>query len=201
MKLILVAFLLFFSVQAKAGILVEPYLGYQAMLTELTFGAGTPGGPAFEGLGFKVDGTGMGFGIRAGYALPLIFAAIDYSSASLKGVPKNVPAGPTITENTQARTSLGVTVGASLPMLRPYVGYIFNDQGKDDIQSLTGSGFKVGIGFSFIPKISLNAEYQTLTYTKYQLTGGTETSTGSSAHYKEVKTSGFGVNLSVPFEF
>ena len=75
MRIVLAALALVFAVQsrAEAGILVEPYLGYQMMLTDLKLGAGAG---SLDGQSVKVDGSGVGYGLRAGITLPMIFAAV-----------------------------------------------------------------------------------------------------------------------------
>lgn len=200
MRILLAALALVFAVhsRAEAGILVEPYLGYQMLMTDVKLGAGAG---SLEGQSAKIDGTGIGYGLRAGFTLPMIFAAVDYSMASVSSSAKEVPAGLTITSGTDARTSLGLTVGLSLPLVRPYVGYIFDDQIKDDTDTNSGSGFKLGVGFTVFPMIKLNAEYQMVTYTKSKNSSGTETTFGGSEVFSGVTSSGFFVNLSVPFDF
>lgn len=127
MRIVLAALALVFVVhsRAEAGILVEPYLGYQMMLTDIKLGAGAG---SLNGQSVKIDGSGVGYGLRAGITLPMIFAAVDYSMASLSSSIKEAPAGFTVSTGTTARTSIGLTAGLSLPMVRPYVGYIFDDQ-------------------------------------------------------------------------
>jgi hypothetical protein len=200
MKMFLAVLALVFTLnsRAEAGILVEPYLGYQMLMTDIKLGASA--GP-LDGQSVKLDASGLGYGLRAGITLPMIFAAVDYSMASLSSSVKEVPAGFTISGGTSARTSLGLTAGLSLPLVRPYVGYIFDDQSKDDTDTLSGSGFKLGVGFTVFPMIKLNAEYQMVTYTKSKDSSGTETTFGGSGTISSVTSSGFFVNVSVPFDF
>lgn len=200
MRTVLAALALVFAVhnRAEAGILVEPYLGYQMMVTDLKLGAGAG---SLDGQSVKLDASGIGYGLRAGITLPMIFAAVDYSMASLSSSLKEAPAGITITSGTTARTSLGLTAGLSLPMVRPYVGYIFDDQSKDDTDTLSGSGFKLGVGLTVFPMVKLNAEYQMVTYTKSKDSSGTETTIGGNEVFSAVTSSGFFVNLSVPLDF
>jgi hypothetical protein len=199
MRIIVFLFALVLMAQpkAEAGVLIEPYVGYQSMLTTVTLGtAATP----FDGQSIKLNGSGIGFGLRAGYAMSMLFVAADYSSANLTTSVKELPAGLTSTFGDITRTSLGVTAGLDFPMVRPYLGYVFDDQSKDSTTTNMGSGFKVGIGFTIIPKLKLNAEYQTLTYTKAKSSSGTETTFSSSNSISAMTASGFFVNLSVPLE-
>ncbi len=200
MRIVLAALALVFSfnIRAEAGILIEPYLGYQMLLTDIKLGAGAG---ALDGQSVKVDDSGIGYGLRAGITLPMLFAAVDYSMASLSSSAKEVPAGLTLTTGSSTRTSLGVTAGLSLPMVRPYVGYIFDDQNKDDDSTSSGSGFKIGVGLTVFPMIKLNAEYQMVNYTKSKDSAGAETTYGGSEVFNTVSSSGFFVNLSVPLDF
>jgi hypothetical protein len=199
MKIIFVALALVFMAQtrAEAGVLIEPYIGYQATLTDIKFGAGAG---ALDGQSLKVDGAGVGFGLRAGFALPLVFVALDYSMVTLKPTIKEKPAAWTTPLGDQSRTSLGVTAGLDFPIVRPYVGFIFDDQAKDDTSTNMGSGFKIGIGFSLVPKLKLNAEYQSVTYTKAKSTSGTETTFNATQSISSITASGFFINLSIPLE-
>ncbi len=187
-----------FATQARAGIMVEPYLGYNLLTSDFTFGSGAG---AFDGQSLKIDNTGLSYGLRLGVTVPLLFAAIDYSSGSLSSSVKEKPAGATISTSSSTATSLGATVGVNLPILRPYIGYIFDDQLKSDTSTIYGSGFKVGVGLTVFPLVKLNAEYVTRTWTKSKSSSGTEETFGSSATYKSAKGSGFFINASIPLSF
>lgn len=183
---------------AKAGILVEPYLGYHLSAADLTLGDGSG---AFSGQSVKYDLTGLGYGLRLGYEIPLLFFAVDYSLATLSSSIKEQPAGLGLTTSNQSSTSLGLTVGANFPLVRPYVGYIFDDQAKDDSSTLVGSGFKLGVGLGVFPMVKINAEYQMRTWTKSKSSSGTEETFGQSGTIKSLSGSGFFVNVSVPLSF
>ena len=183
--------------RAEAGVLIEPYVGYQALVTESPLGSGAS---TFEGQSISLDDSGIGFGARVGFTSPMFFAAVDYSSANLKSKLKSQPEGLGFTTEDQTRTSLGATIGLNFPVLRPYVGYIFDDQIKEGSDVRYGTGFKLGIGFTILPKLKLNAEYQMATYTKVKDSSGTESTFGSNQFFKSVKASGFFVNLSLPLE-
>jgi hypothetical protein len=199
MRIVVVLFslVLIFQPKAEAGVLIEPYLGYQSLLSTVTLG--TAAAP-LDGQSIKANSTGIGFGLRAGYAMSMVFVAVDYGSANLTSTVKEQPAILNQTFPDSVRTSLGVTAGLDFPMVRPYLGYIFDDQNKDSNGTNFGSGIKVGIGFTIIPKLKLNAEYQSLTYTKSKSSSGTETTFSSSGAISSMTASGFFVNLSVPLE-
>lgn len=196
--LIMLALVLNLASRASAGLLLEPYVGYQTLLFDATFGDAV--GP-FTGQGLKVDGSGLGFGIRAGYGLANIFFALDYSSVNLKGTIKEQPAGGNLTASDLTLTALGLTAGASLGIVRPYLGYILDNQSKSSTSTTYGTSIKIGVGFSLMPKLTLNAEYYTANFTKSRSSSGVESTFGQTETFKTFKASGFGLNLSAPFEF
>jgi hypothetical protein len=185
---------------AMAGILVEPYLGYYSQAVTATFGDGVGGG-LLSGQDLKIDASGLGFGLRLGYSFAMAFAAVDYSTGTFKSAVKEQPAIANTTTSDMTATNLGVTAGVSLPMVRPYLGYIFDSQIKGDPYSYSGSGIKIGLGFSVIPMVAINAEYIMMSYTKQKDSAGTETAMGQAAMFKDYKSSGFMVGVSAPFDF
>ena len=122
---------------ARAGILLEPYLGYNTLITDVVFGAAAG---AVDGMSLKLGETGAGFGLRAGYSGALMFAALDYSTTKLSSTVKEKPEIADIDVSSSTMDSLGVTVGLDLPILRPYVGYIFDDKVKDGDSVVSGTG-------------------------------------------------------------
>lgn len=186
-----------FEAPASASILIEPYVGYNLLSSTITFGTGA--GAALDGQSVKLSDTGPGYGLRLGYSLPLVFFAADYSMVNLSSSVTEKPAGSTVTTEPSTGVSLGVTVGLDLPLLRPYVGYILDDQVKNDSATTYGSGFKAGIGISMLPLIRVNLEYLTRTWTKSKSSSGVEESFSSAATYSSVSGSGLFLNVSVPF--
>ncbi|MBX9767198.1 MAG: hypothetical protein K2X47_08005, partial [Bdellovibrionales bacterium] len=183
----------FFSATAKAGILLEPYVGYQSLLTTVNLGG------AASGLSFKLDGSGAAFGARVGATISKVFIALDYSTGTLATAVKDLPAGVSFADGNQTRTSIGATAGVDLMLIRPYLGYIFDDQFKG-ADTLVGTGFKVGLGFSVAPKVRLNLEYHTASSTKLKDSDGSEITFSDSALFKSVTTSGFFAGISLPFD-
>ena len=146
MKKLLVIFSILVSVNtiganANAGILIEPYVGYHIGGTE----QGTT----------ENDVTGLGYGARLGWTLPLVFIALDYSTA---GVELEPTTGATSDAD---YTATGLVVGASLPVIRVWAGYNFSAEldveGGSDYE---GTGMKAGLGFKMpLLPISFNLEY------------------------------------------
>ena len=182
---------------AHSYFLIEPYAGYSTVLTDVTLGDAAG---QLSGQMVKLDGSGIGFGLRVGFTIPMFFAALDYSNDSLKQSIKEQPAGAGLTTSDQAVTSLGVTLGSDLGLVRPYFGYIFDDKTKDDSSTRYGTGFKLGIGFGFIPKVNVNAEYVTKKITKSKNNSGVESNIEQANIFKSITTSGIFINVSVPLE-
>ncbi|WP_374029982.1 outer membrane beta-barrel protein [Bdellovibrio bacteriovorus] len=143
MKKLLAVFavVLGFSTVSHADLLVEPYLGYEMGTTKDQDG--------------KIEGTQLG--LRLGYASPVIFwAALDGTlGVSAKFKPDSG------SDEDAKRTSVYGVVGIDLPiLLRGWVGYGFlNEVDLDDTGKLKGTSYKVGVGFTGLPFISLNLEY------------------------------------------
>ena len=149
-KLILIG-TMFFAFNAHAGVLLEPYLGYAT---------GSYSGDA-EG-----KESGVGFGARIGYAMPMFWFALDGNQIKTKAKPDSgADFDGTI-------TNIGATFGAELPGIRLMAGYVFSAENKDDDGSkLKGNGFKVGAGFKLpVLPIAFNLEYMMNKYDKFDST-------------------------------
>jgi len=163
---------------AKAGLFVDPYLGYNAgwATKDHTEGSTT----------VSLDYTSMGpmFGARAGFQMLGFMAGAEYgmstttqdlAAATVGSV--SIPAASTDLQTTY----MGVFVGYELPiLLRAWATYnlsvdseITSDSGKGNVTS--GSGFTLGVGFTGLPFVSLNVEYRSVTFDKSTASGGSET--------------------------
>lgn len=135
------ALVLGFTGVAKADLLVEPYLGYEF-------------GKVKEDA--KGDLTGTQMGLRLGYKSPLmLWAALD-GTFGVSGEFK-----PDVGPNSDAkRTTISAVVGLDLPiLLRAWVGYGISNEMKMDSGTSKGHNYKVGVGFTGLPFVSLNFEY------------------------------------------
>lgn len=188
------------SPMAHAGLLIEPYLGYEITKNTGTVNAAYLSSPIDLDKGGSA--TGMGYGLRLGYKLPVFFwMALDASMASGKQKYDNSVA---FAEDDFSRTVVGATFGVDLPiLLRAWVGYGFSDQltlksaaGVKD--TLKGTNTKVGIGLKMIPFMSVNVEYILRKYT--DATGDTYVSpTTFNTVYGKAEQSSVLVSVSVPF--
>lgn len=135
------ALVLGFASVSQAGVLIEPYLGYEMGKTK-DFSEG------------KYDGTQMG--LRLAYKTPvMLWLGVDGTFGVSGKVKPDVG-----TEEDATRTTMYGVVGIDLPiLLRGWVGYSFSDEVKVDSGKFKGSGYKVGLGFTGLPFVSLNFEY------------------------------------------
>ena len=184
----LVTIFLFHS-YAQAGFLFEPYVGYQTMVTDIKTGS------ASGSLPVKLDGAGIGFGMRLGFSGLLLFAGLDYGVASLNMKLKE--GALPITPGASLHSSMGGTIVLNLPIIRPHVGYLFDDRLQGTDSSLIGSGTKVGLGFGVIPKLKINIEYYTITFNKYK--SSTEVSLPDANTYELASMTGMMLNLSATY--
>nr|WP_295905054.1 outer membrane beta-barrel protein [uncultured Bdellovibrio sp.] len=173
-KLLLVfALALGFTSVSHAGILIEPYLGYEMGKTK------NPDG--------KFDGSQVG--LRLAYAAPIFFwGGLDYTlGVSGTSKPDSLP-----NEDGKRSTLYGV-VGMDFPiLLRAWVGYGFLDEMKfENSGKAKGTSYKVGVGFTGLPFISLNLEYVNEKFT--ELEGVTIPG--------DTKNDSYVLSVSLPLEF
>lgn len=178
------------SLPARAGLLLEPYLGYEFgdAKVKTTMGTG------------EWTTSGLAFGARVGMTFPIVFVALDYSMANdLKFKGKDGT-----TDEDGSRSTLAAVVGAKLPLVRAYAGYAFlNDHtlksNSGDV-TLKGSGVKLGVGFTGFPIVSVNLEYLMSKFDKVK-SNGNEVSIGSGQIYEEATANAFMLSVSAPFSF
>lgn len=153
---------------SRAEIMIEPYVSIIASSTiegDVTISS-TP-------TKIDTDSTGTLYGLRLGYGLPLgLGFGLDYQTGSAKDGDD--------TEFTP--TDIGAYVSYALPvMLKFWFVYDFQSSTKFDDYNATGSGMKLGVGYTGFPFVSINLEYQTNTYddadedliTKYDISSTT----------------------------
>jgi hypothetical protein len=176
-KLAIVALALSYGAHANAGFLLEPYIGYAAGTLS---GSSSVAGVTVTG----GDATGVGYGARVGYALPLVWFAADYTMYNL-----TIKTGSA--SNSGTGTNLAADVGVSLPFVRLWGGYTVGREIKSNNQTYKGKGLKAGIGLSFIPMLSINLEYLMTTYDAIAITGAGNVTLKDNTAF---------VSVSVPFD-
>ena len=179
---------------AQADLLIEPYLEYEF---SSTFELKTKGG---SDVGGKT--TGVVPGLRLGYKTPLmLWFALDYSMMSGGSHKENNDGG----SGKMDRTNAYIDVGIDFPiLLRGWVGYgVLNkakykddNSGTDGTTFQGGSNFKIGLGFTGLPFVSVNLEHYMHSPSEYD-TGSTTKSTSDT--YSSAKESGTMLTVSIPF--
>ena len=137
------------SAKAHADLLVEPFGGYE-------FGK-------FKQSGTSDDISGVNYGARLGYESLGFMIGGEYALGSLK----YTPSGGSNTD--LSTTDAGIFVGYNFPILFRVYGtyYLLSDASSSSYSSdLKGTGYRVGIGFTGLPFITLALEEVSRTYTK-----------------------------------
>lgn len=184
--------------KAHAGILLEPYLGYEFGTADQTYGSSN------DGKSTKFLGSGTVIGARVGWTIPFLFFALDYSMGTGQKFTVHEDSLGSVEDQDGSRSTLAAVVGVKVPLLRAYAGYAFiNDlKNKDSVSddTLKGSAVKLGASFTGFPLISLNAEYLVSTYNKMVPGNGSEYTLGSDQTVKEAKSQMLLLSVSVPFD-
>lgn len=159
---------------SQAGLLVEPYLGYETGTTQNSSG--------------KLDGSQLG--LRLAYTAPVMFwAGIDATTGISATVKPDVGSSEGV-----KRTTLAGVVGMDFPILvRAWVAYGFSNELKTETSNskLKGSSYKVGVGFTGLPLVSLNLEYLSESFNDVD---GVTLS-------PEFKNNSYVLSVSLPWEF
>lgn len=181
-----------FSSAAHAGIMIEPYLGY---------GFGNIDYKAVGGTTEYTDKlSGTGLGLRLGYQFFLPWVALDYTMISGKG--KSGVAGAD--DYDYSGDSLGAVVGVDLPvMFRFWAGYGFTNNftqkgtGGASDSKLKGTYTKLGVGWTVLPILSINLEYQMNDWKKGDSGAGEANISDSYSTFKHNTTM---LSVSAPFD-
>ncbi|MNJ96665.1 hypothetical protein D3C87_143940 [compost metagenome] len=172
--LAIVALTVGFASVSQAGWMVEPYLGYE--MGKIKDNA--------EG-----DQTATNLGVRVAYTLPvLVWLGLD-GTYGLTGEYKP-DAGSSADFN---RKSLYGVVGVDLPiLLRGWLGYsLMNEVDTGSPGTLKGSSFKIGLGFTALPFLSLNLEYINDKFDEFD----------GNSFSPEAKNEAYMFSVSLPFNF
>jgi hypothetical protein len=173
-KLSLLAIATGFLSSANASVLLEPYVGYQTGKTKNS--------------GISTDFSGLDYGARVGWQQMGFMLGLDFMTGKMTDKAKP-------TSNDLTPQSLGVFVGYNFPvLLRVYGTYGFSNSVKLEHTGVSDkvegtSLLKLGVGYNFLPLLSIALEYTTATYDKYNGTKMTNDTTSSA----------YGISVSVPF--
>lgn len=178
---LLVLVLSFFALSnSQAGIHIEPYIGYSL--------AGS-GDSTYGTTKYDHSYSSPTIGGRLGYGMLGFMAGLDYSMQSFD---LKSEVGSTEYKDGVSKSQLGIFVGYNLPLLiRVWGTYFLSSklEGDDAVKAnqlidnrdeySDGGGYALGVGFTGLPFVSINLEYRTLEYDKYELSGA------SVANYNE----------------
>ncbi len=135
---------------AHASLLVEPFAGYEIGKIKQ--------GSQSDGL------TGANYGARLGYESLGFMIGGEYALGALRGNPSG---GSNYDVST---TDAGIFVGYNFPILFRVYGtyYLLSTATDADISGgdIKGTGYRLGIGFTPLPFITLALEEVSRTYTK-----------------------------------
>ena len=138
------------STSAFASIYLEPSIGYETGKVE------APGG--------KEDLAGTNLGVKLGFSKLGFAAGLDYMRGSLKQ-----DSSPSVTWTNQ---DMGVFAQFTFPILiKVSASYIFSTELEKNGKA-TGSGTKIGIGYTGLPFVALNFDMINFNYDKFK-NGGT----------------------------
>lgn len=172
--------LAFFIIRpAKAGLLIEPVLGYNIGKVDVS-------NPSFS----KENYTGPSYGGRLGYQNLGFQLGLDYLKSSLNVNDNNFKKDLNVDE-------WAGFVGFEFPvLLRVYAGYIFSAEadstvGTNKLTMTGGTGTKFGLGFTGLPFVDINFEYRKGTFDEFKL--------GATKFADETTYESFMIGISLPF--
>ncbi len=179
--------ILLVGLQASAGFVAEPFLGYASGSTKATSLTGAEG---------SSTNTGIGFGVRAGYLFGQSFwASAEYTGGS----GKDKDSGG---EQDYTRTATGVVFGYKIPKYNFWAGYGVSEKiaFKSDSLDLylSGTNMKFGFGYELGSRIYVNVELIIPTYKKF---GNSTREFDISAAYSKLTASMAVISFSMPFGF
>lgn len=200
---VFVVVLIFIGKAALASVLVEPYIGYSLGGTsEVKNSTGTT----------DTDYSGMNIGGRLGAQYLGLMGGLAYDHGSFT----SKVTGPASTvsslnsngdglESKWSANSYGVFVGYNLPILfRVWGTYFLSSKWKatetkggfDKNDEVSASAYELGLGYTALPFLSLNAQYRVynLDETKYADGSATENNSGSTSK-------SFILSVSLPINF
>ena len=151
MKKLMISLCLFLTLgvsQSNAGLLLEPYVGYQI---------GGWDKSVVSGMNFiESESTGLGFGARVGF---------QTFGLMLGGVYETFPSLSDGYGDNGEQTRMGVFAGYDFPLfVRVWGSYFLDISGKigsgGEFSDGLDNALSVGAGLTFLPLVSLNVEYR-----------------------------------------
>lgn len=167
-KLLLIMLSILVGLKAHAGFYLDPYIGYGT----ISLTSDVPNDD-------DEDQSGTFIGSKVGYKFTLFSAGLDVSGGTTQDL---------------SRTNTAVFVGFDLPILFRFYGeYILTSDLDNDNNKLNfdyQNGYVLGVGFTGLPFVSLNFEYNNTVY---------ETKVLGSTY--DIDTEGYLLSVSLPLDF
>ncbi|MFI5391019.1 MAG: outer membrane beta-barrel protein [Bacteriovoracales bacterium] len=158
MKKYLILIFTFYSLNIYAGLLLEPYVGFDFS----TYGKTENGN-------LNVDWRSFEFGGRIGYIWDTFMVGVDIDSKD-----KKVEYGPN-DQDTEI-SNRGVFAGWNWEDWALRLKYYFNaDWRIQGGSSYSGNGFGLDVAYRIKPNISINLEFTRITYDNFENDGDLET--------------------------
>lgn len=184
--MLLSSFILLTSSQAFAGIYLEPYFGYET-------GKST-GEADIQSVGIlqvDTESKGVVFGGKLGYSMMGLAGGLDYSMFKSKDTDKTGQGN----DGDSDVTDTGAFVQFTFPIMFKVSGtYIFNSKNKSDDSESTGSGIKIGAGYTGLPFIAINLDYISVKYDDTKVDNAVVNSS-------DVKSTSYMLSVSLPLDF
>ncbi|MCB0348265.1 MAG: hypothetical protein KDD37_05490 [Bdellovibrionales bacterium] len=141
-----------YSSSAMAGLYVEPYLGYVIS-----------GDSEIKVAGSSIsdgDLTGASYGLRAGWSLPVMFAfGLEYQGGTLTYEVSGSA------DEDYDFSAVGLFASAKFIFVKAYATYFFDATIEDESNTeYSGSGYKIGVGYTGLPFIAINLDYSVFNY-------------------------------------
>jgi hypothetical protein len=174
-KLLIALSMLVFAPAANAGIMIEPFVGYESGETEQA--GGTP-----------EDYTGTTMGARLGYGMLGFSFGLHYGI----GTGETDPATPPATDIDL--TEMGLFASYEFPVLiRAYAVYLLSSKADADDGTgkteLEGGGMKLGVGFTGLPFVVINLEMTNRTF---------DEANGTALGANEIDLNSYALVVSIP---
>jgi hypothetical protein len=188
------------SISANASILIEPHLGYN-LGSSVTY-SGDMSGSVLTDAVFK--NSGPEYGARAGLQYLGFMGGVAFTHSTYDWKITNIPVVGS-TQWSMKRDEVGVFAGYNAPLFfRAWLGYYFStkatitaDYPTNGVTSgmwLSGHTTEIGLGFKFIPLLSLNVLYRMVSFNKSTLNATGEAPISPAISPKEIV-----VGVSLPF--
>lgn len=149
---------------ASASLLVEPHIGYNLHASDKS---------TENGIGHDYSYNGAEYGARVGFQNFGFMGGLDYTHSGM--TLDDTPTSGANAGGTYNRNEIGIFAGYNLPiLLRAWGAYYFKSKAeKDSNNYFKGNTFEVGVGFTALPFLSLNAVYRIVSWSEHNFNGST----------------------------